>query len=67
MAIAPLLFGSAINSHFAVEPWTTEKVCPRTLSFLCCKRAMVSLLGTGYGLARFDGIHFKLLMKLMPG
>src|ERR1041385_1566339 len=49
------------SPHFAVDPpWTTEKGLPENSVFsLLQTRDGYLWVGTGYGLARFDGIHFK--------
>src|SRR3989449_1356428 len=60
-AIAPLITSAAPSTlHFAVELWTTEKGLPENSVFSVLQtRDGYLWLGTGYGLARFDGIHFK--------
>ncbi len=59
---APHVTSAAPSSpHFAVDPpWTTEKGLPENSVFsLLQTRDGYVWVGTGYGLARFDGIHFK--------
>jgi ligand-binding sensor domain-containing protein/signal transduction histidine kinase len=58
------------SPHFAVDaPWTTEKGLPENSVFsLFQTRDGYLWVGTGYGLARFDGIHFKTFDKIdAPG
>src|SRR6267378_922791 len=60
-ASAPVRISATSSTpHFAVEPWTTEKGLPENSVFSVLQtRDGYLWLGTGYGLARFDGIHFK--------
>jgi len=48
-------------SQFSVDPpWTTQKGLPESSVFSILQtRDGYLWVGTGYGLARFDGIHFK--------
>src|SRR5438552_16472279 len=59
--VVPAFAGAAWTPRFAVDPpWTTEKGLPQnSVISLLQTRDGYLWVGTGYGLARFDGIHFK--------
>jgi ligand-binding sensor domain-containing protein/signal transduction histidine kinase len=64
IAIVGLSFLSLINATGGLPivdpPWTTQKGLPESSVFsLLQTRDGYLWVGTGYGLARFDGIHFK--------
>src|SRR5262249_151617 len=58
---ASLLASSPRPARFAVDaPWTPEKGLPdNTIFSLLQTRDGYLWAGTGYGLARFDGLHFE--------
>ena len=60
-AAATLLAASPRTARFAVDaPWTPEKGLPdNTVFSLLQTRDGYLWAGTGYGLARFDGMHFE--------
>src|SRR5438093_704802 len=61
VGVFPMALAAPSSPRFAVDPpWTTEKGLPENSVFsLLQTRDGYLWVGTGYGLARFDGIHFK--------
>src|SRR5258706_11257034 len=60
LCLAAALLLATAPVFASVETWTTEKGLPENSVFSVLQtRDGYLWLGTGYGLARFDGIHFK--------